>query len=98
MLVRFWSITLFFHLALGICAILIGPRWARARAWYKATWRWLDALARDGARFGIALCVLALVAGVMVPPQLSIPFAAMRFLCQGLFGEGVALAVFVAAL
>ena len=70
----------------------------RSQAWKKATRAWVAALVRDGVQFGIALFAGALVGGALLPVHLDIPFEILRFLCQGLFGEGLALAVFVAVL
>lgn len=91
-------VSLLFHIGLGGCVILLGARWVRSQAWKQGTSAWAAGLARDGVTFGIALSAGALLAGVLMPARVSLPFAVLRLLCQGLFGEGIALAVFVTAL
>jgi predicted MPP superfamily phosphohydrolase len=96
MIVQFWAVSLFFHLALGLCTLWLAAVWVRERPWKRSARGWWVALLDTAVRFGIVLCAGALIAGVMAPPHPSAPFVVMRFLCQGLFGEGFALAVFVA--
>lgn len=96
--VHFGLVCLFFHMIAGGSALLLGARWVRSQAWQQTPSRWIASLLSDVVRFGIALVAGALVAALLVPIQLSIPFAVLRFLCQGLFGEGIVLAAFVTAL
>jgi predicted MPP superfamily phosphohydrolase len=98
MIARFYFAALIFHLGVGATALLIGRRWTREPAMHKSAARWGGALLRDAVWLGAAICLFALVAGLIAPRRPSVPFAVLRFLCQGLFGEGIALAAGVAVL
>src|SRR5262245_24201107 len=58
---------------------------------------WWLLLGADAVLFGGLLGLLAIAASLLIGGRPSL-FAVARFLCQGLFGEGVTLAAMVAAL
>ncbi len=92
LLERFWTSVLVFHGVLLPVTVVLGRRWTREHG-RRATVPWLLLLMRDAGVFAAVTTVAAALAALSV----GFDFTLLRLLCQGLFGEGVALALWIAA-
>jgi uncharacterized protein len=89
----FYIAAVIFHAALIAVAWWIGRRASHRERLNADNTGWALGLAGDVLLFIVAITLLGLVTGRLIAGSL---FAAMRFACQGLFGELVALAVWLA--
>jgi predicted MPP superfamily phosphohydrolase len=88
---RFWIAALLFHAVMLLVSLRIGRAWlARLREPVPA-FTWMRALLRHAALFGGVMLLAGLPAVIAPKPA----FTLMRFVCQGLFGEGVLLALWL---
>jgi len=92
---RFWVVCGVAHaLMLGV-TLGIGWRWRRRVEQPLRTAAWLGYLGLHAALFGVAALCLAVAALPWVPGH---SFTTLRLLCQFLFGEGILLTAWIAAL
>lgn len=88
---RFWIAVVLFHTALLAISVRIGRRWLRLEPPTGAL-PWCRAVLRDAASFVGVLSLAGVVATLAPKPG----FTLLRLLCQGIFGEGVLLAMWLA--
>jgi uncharacterized protein len=89
----FYVAAVIFHSALVVVAGWIGARASRRERRDADTTAWALSLAGDVMLFVVAIALLGLMTGRLIAGSL---FAAMRFACQGLFGELIILALWLA--
>jgi uncharacterized protein len=82
---RYVFAALLFHGALSAAALGVFRRWRAHRA---AGTLGVAAISLEAAAFAVSAVVLAAIGAVIGPPS---GFTVLRFLCQGLFGETIAL-------
>lgn len=91
---RFWTSVVLFHCVLVPVAFGIGRSWPGRLSHPAPPFAWSRSLLRDAVLFAAALLAAGITAALAPKPG----FTLLRLVCQGIFGEGVLLALWLSFL